>query len=211
MAAPTRETLVLACETLSERDAALAKAYALHGLPEWRLSPANYSTLARTVTYQQISLSAAGAIWERVLAHFGSIENVTARAMLDTGADVLGACGLSRPKVAHLRSIADAVENGNLNLADVLASTHKDALEALVSVKGIGPWTGEIFLLYSGNVDAFPVGDIGLMNAYQMLSGAEDRLGKAEFSKVAENWRPYRGVAAHLLWAHIHAERAKET
>lgn len=207
MPAPDRNTLILACETLTERDTALAKAYALHGLPNWRTARAEYVTLARTVAYQQISLSAAGAIWDRTLTHFGGEANVTPQAVIDTSNGDLQACGMSRPKVAHMKSIANAIVAGTLNLNRVLDAPIESARKELLAVKGIGPWTTDIFLLYSGVLDAFPAGDIGLMNAYKMLNGQAERPSSAEFAVIAEQWRPYRGVAAHLLWAHFHAVR----
>ncbi len=209
MPAPPRDTLILACETLTERDPALAKAYALHGLPSWRDAAAVYSTLARTVAFQQISLQAAGAIWERLLAHFGGISEITADRVLATSDEAICACGMSRPKTAHLKSIAGALAAGKLDLDRVLTVPIEDARRELLAVRGIGPWTAEIFLLYTGVLDAFPVGDIGLMNAYKLLRGDEERLQANAFTAEAENWRPYRGVAAHLLWAHFHAMREK--
>lgn len=194
---------------MTERDPALAKAYALHGLPNWRTAAPAYSTLARTVAYQQISLAAAGAIWDRVLKLFGGAEDITPAAILDADEQQIIACGMSRPKTAHLRSIAKAICDGDLDLWRVVSSPTDDARQELLAVKGIGPWTAEIFLLYTGTLDAFPVGDIGLMNAYKMLRGDEERLAAKTFTEVAENCRPYRGVAAHLLWAHFHAVREK--
>ena len=208
MSAPQIETLILACETLTERDAALAKAYALHGLPVWRTASPNYCTLARTVAYQQISLAAAGAIWDRVLQHFGGETALTPEAVLAAEDAEIQACGMSRPKTAHMKSIASAIVNGALDLSRVVKAPIEDARKELISVKGIGPWTAEIFLLYSGALDAFPTGDVGLMNAYKMLRGDEKRLDAGAFARSAEAWRPYRGVAAHLLWAHFHAMRA---
>ena len=207
MPAPDHDTLVLACETLTERDTALAKAHALHGLPNWRTAPAEYVTLARTVAYQQISLTAAGAIWERTLTYFGGEAKVTPQAMIDTSDEDLQSCGMSRPKIAHMKSIAHAIIAGTLNLQRVLGAPIEAAQKELLSVKGIGPWTADIFLLYSGTLDAFPAGDIGLMNAYQMLSGRAERPSSGEFATIPEQWRPYRGDAAHLLWAHFHAVR----
>ena len=176
MSAPQIETLILACETLTERDTALAKAYALHGLPVWRTASASYFTLARTVAYQQISLTAAGAIWDRVVQRFGDEAAMTPEAVLAAEDSDIQACGMSRPKTAHMKSIASAIINGALNLSRVVKAPIEDARKELTSVKGIGPWTAEVFLLYSGALDAFPTGDIGLMNAYQMLRGDEARL-----------------------------------
>ena len=209
MPAPSRDTLVLACETLTERDPALAKAYALHGLPVWRTSKADYATLARTVAYQQISLTAAGAIWERVLDHFGGGAGITPDAILAADDADICSCGMSRPKTAHLKSIAKAIASGELDLGRVVSAPIDEARLELVAVKGIGPWTAEIFLLYTGALDAFPVGDIGLMNAYKMLRNDRDRMETKAFTEMAENWRPYRGAAAHLLWAHFHAMQKK--
>lgn len=209
MPAPPRDTLIKACEILSERDAALAKSYALHGLPTWRTTPAKYHSLARTVAYQQISLSAAGAIWGRVVDHFGGLGKLTPHAVLAARDEDIRACGMSRPKVAHLKSIAEAMVSGVLNLSRVRKAPIDDARKELIAVKGIGPWTAEIFLLYSGALDAFPTADIGLMEAYKLLRGDTQRLDTKGFAKAGENWRPYRGVAAHLLWAHFHAVKAK--
>ena len=207
MPAPSRDTLILACETLSERDDALATAYALNGLPVWRQAPAKYHTLARTVAFQQISLAAAGAIWERVVTHFGGLNKLTPQAVLAASDEEICRCGMSRPKTAHMKSIAAAMVCGDLSLRRVLKASPIEAKKELIAVKGIGPWTAEIFLLYSGRLDAFPTGDIGLMEAYKILRKDDTRLTAKAFSQEAENWRPYRGVAAHLLWAHFHTLR----
>ena len=85
-----------------------------------------------------------------------------------------------------------------------------DAARAeLVAVKGIGPWTADLFLMACGRLDAFPHGDVGLMEAYRLLRGDEERFESKAFTAHADAWRPYRGVAAHLLWGWINAERDK--
>ena len=204
---PPRATLQLACETLVERDPALARAYAEIGVPDWRVRPATYETLARMVCYQQISTIAGGAIWARLAAEF---DPVKAESLLAASDDTLKACGLSRPKVAHLRSIATAVIDGRLNL-DALIDMHPHAArKSLIAVKGIGPWTADLFLLYAAkNLDAFPVADIGLMESHKLLSNAATRMDAKTFTAYAERWRPYRGVAAHLLWGALNARRER--
>jgi len=204
MTAPTSDTLRLACETLAERDVALARAYAEIGLPVWRTTEPVYKSIARTVAYQQISVKAAAAIWERVCSHLG---DVTPEAVLAEPLDSLRACGLSRPKIAHMTSIAEAIVTGDLSLSRVLSSPLEAARAELTSVKGIGPWTAEIFLLYSGETDAFPTNDVGLMESHRLLTRAETRLDKKGFEAKGETWRPYRGVAAHLLWGYLHKVR----
>jgi DNA-3-methyladenine glycosylase II len=194
-----------ACDTLAAADPVLARAYDATGLPVWRASEPTYTLLARMITHQQISLGAAAAIWCRTQVLLG---DVTPEAVLAADADALRACGQSRPKVGHLISIAEAVVTGTLSLARVWDAPLDDARKELVSVKGIGPWTAELFLLYAtGAMDAFPVGDIGLMEAHKRLAGHETRMDIKGFTAYAEGWRPYRGVAAHLLWAWLRHDR----
>ena len=202
---PDKATLTTACKALATADPALAAAYERCGLPVWRDRPVSYETLARIISHQQISLAAAAAIWTRVIA---ALPNMTAEAVDSAGDDALRSCGLSRPKIAHMKSVAAALLTGTLDLQRVVTAPLEPARAELLSVKGIGPWTAELFLLYArGEPDAFPVADIGLMEAHKRLSGAEIRMDRTAFTAHAEAWRPWRGVAAHLLWAWLHAER----
>lgn len=209
MTAPTRRRLKTACERLALADPALALAYERIGVPVWRTGEPGYAMLARMIAYQQISTKAAATIWGRVEAHLGA---VTPEAFLTADPEAMRACGLSRPKVAHLTSIAEAMVSGGLNLTRVCAADLDSARAELVSVRGIGPWTAELFLLYAvGAMDAFPVADVGLMEAHRQLGGYETRMESRQFTAHAEIWRPHRGVAAHLLWGWLNAERARDS
>lgn len=198
MTAPGIRELTEACETLATRDVALRTAYAAVGLPNWRSTEASYQTLARIVVYQLISTRAADAIWARIAARY---DRMTAAAVLQDDQEALRACGLSRPKLAHLNSIATAIETETLDL-DVLPALPIDtARKQLLAVKGIGPWSADTFLMNAiGHLDAFPAGDVGLIEAHKRLSGLDERLTAKAFTTCAENWRPYRAVAAHLLY-----------
>lgn len=205
--APPRRVLKAACEHLATTDAALARAYEAIGVPVWRYQAPNYAMLGRMISHQQISLSAAAAIWSRVEAHLGE---VTAEATLDADPETIRLCGMSRPKVAHLISIAEAMVSGRLDLARVCAAPLDEARAELLAVRGIGPWTAELVLLYAaGALDAFPTGDVGLMEAHKRLGAYEPRLNAKAFTAHAERWRPYRGVATHLLWGWLHVDRAR--
>lgn len=209
MTAPSPRTLKAACERLAAADTALARAYAAIDVPVWRAGEPSYAMLGRLISHQQISTRAAAAIWARVEAHLGG---VTAEAMLSADPEAIRLCGMSRPKVAHLTSIAEAMVSGELNLARVCAAPLEDARRELVAVRGIGPWTAELFLLYAvGATDAFPTADVGLMEAYRQLAGHETRMPAKAFTALAEGWRPYRGVATHLLWGWLNAQRAGES
>lgn len=188
------------------RDCEIMKAaHKYVGVPEWRVRQGGYAGLARIIAFQQLSTKAAGTIWGRVETLLGK---VTPAAVLAADIDALRACGLSRPKIAHLRSIATAIEDGSLNLKRVARASDADAQAELTAVKGIGPWTADIYLMFAlGRWDVFPHADIGLSEAYRMISGERKRHPPKKFLRTGERWRPYRGVAAHLLWAYINKAR----
>lgn len=178
------------------------------GVPEWRTRAGDYAGLARIIAYQQLSTKAAGTIWGRVEILLGK---VTPKSVLAADIDALRACGMSRPKISHIRSIATAVEDGSLNFRRVARKSDDDAREELVAVKGIGPWTADVYLMFClGRWDVFPHADIGLSEAYRMISGERKRHPPKKFLRTGERWRPYRGVAAHMLWAYINAAREEQ-
>lgn len=186
----------------------IAAAYERVGVPEWRTRPGGYDGLARIIAYQQLSTKAAGTIWGRVEVLLGK---VTPASILDADIDALRACGLSRPKIAHIRSIAEAVTSGSLNLKRVAKATDEQAQAELVAVKGIGPWTADVYLMFClGRWDVFPHADIGLSEAYRMITNEKKRHPPKKFLKTGDRWRPYRGVAAHMLWSYINHVREEQ-
>lgn len=197
-----------AVKTLVRQCAIIKTAHARLGVPEWRTRQGDYSGLVRIIAYQQLSTKAAGAIWGRVEVLLGK---VTPKNVLAAEIDALRGCGLSRPKIAHIRAIAEAVESGALNLKRVARASDEDAQAELVAVKGIGPWTADVYLMFClGRWDVFPHADIGLSEAYRMITGERQRHPPKTFLKTAERWRPYRGVAAHMLWSYINAVREEQ-
>ncbi len=207
MSAPLPADLKAACDVLAGRDSALSRAYAETGVPVWRSADPVFASLARIIAYQQLSTKAAGTIWRRALARH---PEMTPACILNDSEEGLRSCGLSRPKIRHLKSVAEAVDTGSLDFQALCAAPLDTARASLVSVKGIGPWTADIFLMNAvGKMDAFPVADVGLMEAYKQLSAAETRHTPKAFTALAEAWRPWRGVAAHLLWGWINKMRDK--
>ena len=203
---PTPAQLELACDDLARRDPVLRRAYRDVRIPQWRHAEADFATLARAVVHQLLSVQAAETIWRRVTDHFDG--NVETQSVLRVDVESLRGCGLSRPKIAHLQSIAQAIEGGALSFERLAQAPYPAAHRELVSVKGIGPWTADLFLMTAlGHVDAFPGADVGLQEAYRQIAGQEDRPPTAAFIELAESWRPYRGVAAHLLWAWLNRQR----
>lgn len=209
MTAPSADDLTAACRHLSQKDAALARAYEEIGCPNWRVIHPTYEALARMIAYQQISTKAAASIWGRICE---AVDQITPEAILTCEDEDLRACGLSRPKISHMRSIAIAVTDGALDLEALHHEPIDDARRQLIAVKGIGPWTADVYLLTAtGALDAFPLADVGLMESYRLLRDDDERLKPKDFARTAEAWRPYRGVATHLLWDWINTMRGRDT
>lgn len=207
MTAPSPEALREACERLAAVCPVMARAHDEAGTPVWRTTAPTYLTLARIIAYQQISTAAAATIWARVEACLGA---VTPEAVLACPEDTLRACGLSRPKLAHLRAIAAALVDGRLDFARVMAAGPAQARAELLAVKGIGPWTAEVFCLGAkGDLDAFPASDIGLSESWRLLAGQSDRPAPRAFARSGQAWAQLRGVATLLLWHWINTRRAR--
>lgn len=200
--------LTRAVKQLAKSCDVIARAHDHCGVPEWRTRPGGYDGLARIIAYQQLSTKAAATIWGRVEVQLGK---VTPTNVLAADIDALRACGLSRPKIAHIRSIAEAVQSGSLNLRRVAKASDEDAQAELVAVKGIGPWTADVYLMFClGRWDVFPHADIGLSEAYRMITNQRKRHPPKKFLRTGEKWRPYRGVAAHMLWSYINQVREEQ-
>jgi DNA-3-methyladenine glycosylase II len=159
-----------------------------------------YGALVRAIVGQQLSAKAARSIYERLIGLFGD-RTPTPRELLDTDPDVLRRAGLSGAKVAFLRDLAEHVEDGELDLEHLPELPDDEVFEQLVQVKGLGPWTVDMFLLFHlGRPDVLPVGDLGIKRAVQTEYGLEDLPDAAELERIAEPWRPHRSLACLYLW-----------
>jgi len=185
---------------LCEQDPDFARIEPLAGPLVWRTRPRGFAGLARTVTGQQISFIAADAIWRRFAALPGALEPAGLLALTD---EQLRTAGLSRPKVAHLRGLAEAVLAGTLQLDRLEEMTDEVALAHLAAQRGLGPWTAQVHLLFAEQrADIFPFGDVALAGGAQALKGMPERPKPKQLVAMAEAWRPWRSMAARLLWHH---------
>jgi DNA-3-methyladenine glycosylase II len=170
------------------------------GPPPLRRMKDGLEGLLRIVTDQMISLRAGLAIWERLTAE---ICPFTAESILSRQDEDLMRLGLSRAKARTFRALAAAVASGTLDFAALDQQEDSFIRSALVMLPGIGPWTAEIYLLAAmGRSDAWPAGDLALQAAAQHLFGLPDRPDQRRLTGLAEPWRPWRAVAARLLWSH---------
>ncbi|MEZ5817328.1 MAG: DNA-3-methyladenine glycosylase 2 family protein [Hyphomicrobiaceae bacterium] len=169
------------------------------GQPPLRRRPVGLEGLARIVVGQQLSVASAAAIWARTAALVAPFEAAT---LIATPDDKLRAAGLSTGKIRTLRAASTAVLGG-LDLEGMSDHSEAEVHEALTAVSGIGPWTADIYIMFClGRADGFAPGDLALQVALQMAAGLETRPSANELAQFAERWRPWRSVAAHLLWAY---------
>lgn len=195
----TPEQLIVAREDLVCIDPALARAHAQTPPFEWRVGDRGFPGLFRMIVDQQVSLASAASVWARLQAGLGEI---TPETLLAHDLDSLRGMGLSRQKATYGQGIARAQLDGTVDLEHLSTLDDDAAIAALVSLKGVGPWTAEAYLLIcDGRLDVFPGGDIALQEAIKWADLLEQRPDtKAAYAR-AEMWRPNRGVAVHLLWA----------
>ena len=190
-------------DALRGADPVLARLLDEHGAPDadGRPDRDHYAALVRAIVGQQLSVKAARAIHERFVTFFDGVEPAP-RQILDADPDAMReAAGLSRAKVSFLRSLAEHVLDGSLEL-DRLESLGEDEIIAeLTAVKGIGEWSAHMFLMFQlKRPDVLAVGDLGIRRAVERAYGLPELPSAAELIELAEPWRPHRTAACLLLW-----------
>jgi len=201
--------LAIGLQALLAADPRFTDIVARAGPPPLRRRPAGFAGLAAIVVSQQLSTASAGAIWGRLSAAFDPLDCTALRRARSAR---LKRIGLSAPKIRALKAIAKAVDDGALDLAALAALPADDAHALLTAVHGIGPWTADIYLLFClGHADAWPAGDLALQEAARMAFALDARPTAKAMVPLAEPWRPWRGVAARLLWAYYRAAKGRET
>ena len=185
-------------EELAGREPAFARVIEQHGIPEPRSSNRGVETLLRTIVGQQVSVAAARSMWSKLEAAFGSPPDLA--LLLAASDDDLRAAGMSRQKSGYIRSLAELVISGELDLG-ALPVDDEEAIAHLTRIKGIGRWSAEIYLLFAeGRPDVFPAGDLAVMVELGRLMGLDEKPSEKQLREIAEAWRPYRGAAAVLAW-----------
>jgi DNA-3-methyladenine glycosylase II len=204
----TEADLDLALATLGQADPRFLALVAAAGRPPLRRQADGFPGLAAIIVSQQLSVASAGAIWGRLAAAF---EPLTPEAILRARPTRLARIGLSAPKIRTLKEIARAITRGKLVLGALSELVAEDAHAALTAVHGIGPWTADIYLLSClGHADAWPAGDLALQEAARVAFGLRTRPTAKEMIPLAEPWRPWRSVAARVLWTYYRSVKGRE-
>jgi DNA-3-methyladenine glycosylase II len=166
----------------------------------WRRRTPGFPGLLQAIVAQMISNQAAAAIWGRLRAIPGALDPAALMVLPD---DLLRGAGLSRPKVIHARALAAAFLDGTLNADRLALLDDEAAIVTIGSIKGMGRWTAEIYLLFAlDRLDVFPSGDVALAAALADLKRLPERPGPRALRDLAGAWQPVRSLAARLLWHH---------
>ena len=169
-----------------------------HGLPPLWARPNSFDTLIRIILEQQVSLASGRAIHLRI-EH--ALANLTPNTMVEAGAEHLRSLGVTRQKATYCVGVANHVLADTLNFRRLSRASDNEAREELQQIKGVGPWTADVYLLMAlRRPDIWPVGDIALLTAFQHLRHLPSRPDNAWASHESLKWRPWRSVAARILW-----------
>lgn len=191
---------------LADRDDDLRRILDTLGPPPMWDRPPGFQTLIHIILEQQVSLASARACLDKLVAVVGEL---TPAGLLALDDDALKTAGFSRQKSEYSRVLAAAIDDGALDLEGLAYTSDDEARERLMELKGIGRWTADIYLLMAlGRPDIWPTGDLALVVAAKQVKNLDIRPSAEEFGRLGDAWRPWRSVAARLLWHHyLSAER----
>jgi DNA-3-methyladenine glycosylase II len=167
----------------------------------------HYGALVRAIVGQQLSVRAARAIYGRLLARFSDRPPTPSEILADDPEELRAAAGLSRAKVTYLRSLAEHVLSGELELERLGELDDDRVIAELTAVKGIGLWSAQMFLMFQlERPDVLAVGDLGIRRAMEIAYGLPELPQPVEMERIAEPWRPYRTLACRYLWRSLQNE-----
>jgi DNA-3-methyladenine glycosylase II len=194
----TRDSLLQGVAELCGRDADLAGVVDRFDAPPlWARKP-GYATLVRIILEQQVSLSSATATYERLCTALGS---VTAQRVAQLKVADLRALGITRQKADYCSNVARLIVAGQLDLREISRADDITVRRRLCAIRGVGPWTADIYLLMAlRRPDVWPEGDLALTEAARRVKRLRKRPSAERLSQLARAWRPWRAVAARMLW-----------
>lgn len=188
------------CDALSERDEVFTTIIEKHSYPPMWTRPASFATLIHIILEQQVSLASALAAFNKLKEKIGAI---TPGKLLQLSDEEMKACYFSRQKMVYARHLAETIISKKIQFKKLSVSSDEAVRVALKQVKGIGDWTADVFLMFAlQRADVFPIGDLAMVNALKEVKQLPKHTAKEELLLMAEPWRPYRSIAAMLLWHH---------
>jgi len=194
------KSLYKATRHLASIDKDLAKLFSAEGTPPlWSRKP-GFTTLIRIILEQQVSLASGKAMFIRLQKN---IMPFTPQQFNNLGIEYLKSLGVTRQKSAYILNIANAILDNSLNFRKLNSMNDAEAKAMLMKIKGVGSWTADIYLLMAmRRPDIFPSGDIAIVNTIKIIKRLKSKPSEEKIIKIAGKWKPYRSVAARMLWQH---------
>lgn len=201
----TELSLVTAARELAGRDSGLAAILERHGPPPLWARPPGFATLVKIILEQQVSLASAASVFARLRRN---VVPFRPARMIELGEDHLKSLGLTRQKTAYCLHLAESLVEKRLRLSQLSRMSDAAAKAALMEIKGVGAWSADVYLLMAlRRADIWPVNDLALAVAVTKLKQLPGRPNANRLLELAETWRPYRSVAARMLWQYYLAGR----
>ena len=186
------------CDKLAKKDADLAGIIKQYGHPPMWIRPNTFQTLILFILEQQVSLASAYAAFKKLKEKIGMVTPSKILALTD---EELRACYFSRQKIIYAGELAKAVQSKQVRLKKLSLLPDEEVRNVLIQLKGIGHWTIDVYLMHAlQRMDLFPLGDIALINSLKETKQLPKDISKEKMLKIAEPWRPYRTIAAMILW-----------
>ena len=186
------------CDKLSRKDKELKGIIRQYGYPPLWTRPATFQTLILTILEQQVSLASAYAAFKKLKARIGY---VTAAKILALTDEEMRACYFTRQKMVYARELAKAIKSKQIILKNFSIASDEEVRECLIRIKGIGHWTIDVYLMHAlQRTDLFPLGDLALVNSLKEVKQLPKNISKEKMLEIAAPWRPYRTIAAMILW-----------
>jgi DNA-3-methyladenine glycosylase II len=205
----SQKNFKIICDQLAEKDADLQAVILQYGYPSmWTRIP-NFETLIHIILEQQVSLASALAALQKLKEKLGQITPVKLLLLTDIE---LKACYFSRQKIIYARHLAQSIIAGELQLHQLGSASDETVRAELKKIKGIGDWTSDVYLMMAlQRADLFPIGDIALVNSLKEVKNLPKHASKETILQLAEQWKPYRTIAAFLLWHAYLSKRNTKT
>ena len=203
----TEASLARATRILARRDRDLASILERLGPPPLWARPPGFATLVKIILEQQVSLASAASLFARLKKN--TVPFTPAR-IIELGETHLKSLGLTRQKTAYCLHLAESLRDRKLQLSQLTRMTDSEVKAALMEIKGLGSWSADVYLLMVlRRPDIWPAGDLALATAAQKVKSLEERPSPEQLMQIAEGWRPFRSVAARMLWQDYLARRAE--
>jgi DNA-3-methyladenine glycosylase II len=186
------------CDVLASADPDLQKIIDTHGYPPYWSRTNSFEALVHIILEQQVSLASALSALNKLREH---VQEITPARILLLTDEEMRACYVSRQKNNYIKYLAEALLSGQLNLEEFQCLPNDEIRSQLTALKGIGNWTADVYLMFSlQRADIFPIGDLAAVNALKRVKRLPVDVSREEMQTIAEQWKPYRTLAAMLLW-----------